>query len=152
MSQKLTGRNPKRMLVIYKEDMCTSILNIGKVKRILSGEAKLTEGSTVEVEFYGLDYEALVLKLHRVSANSVVVGAADLETFIPSPSSYFVILVTISHEEYRLYNNSLFREYAGNLGILKHKFVPKFVSNRQFWKIKIERRLDAKIRRRFRKH
>jgi hypothetical protein len=54
------------MLVIYKEDMCTSILNIGKVKRILSGEAKLTEGSTVEVdvEFYGLEYEALVLKLH----------------------------------------------------------------------------------------
>jgi hypothetical protein len=48
------------MLVIYKEDMCTSILNIGKVKRILSGEAKLTEGSTVEVEFDGLDYEALV--------------------------------------------------------------------------------------------
>jgi hypothetical protein len=65
MSQKLTGRNPKRKLVIYKEDMqCTSILNIGKVKRILSGEAKLTEGSTVEVEFYSLDYEALILKLH----------------------------------------------------------------------------------------
>jgi hypothetical protein len=64
MSQKSAERIPKRMLVIYKEDMCTSILNIGKVKRILSGEAKLTEGSTVEVEFYGLDYEALVVKLH----------------------------------------------------------------------------------------
>ena len=64
MSQKLTGRNPKRKLVIYKEDMCSSILNISKVKRILSREAKLTEGSTVEVEFYGLDYETLVLKLH----------------------------------------------------------------------------------------
>ena len=64
MCKKFAGRNPKRMLVVYKEDMCTSILNIGKVKRILSGEAKLTEGSTVEVEFYGLDYEALVLKLH----------------------------------------------------------------------------------------
>jgi hypothetical protein len=48
------------MLVIYKEDRCTSILNTGKVKRILSGEAKLTEGSTVEVEFDGLDNEALV--------------------------------------------------------------------------------------------
>jgi hypothetical protein len=44
--------------------MCTSILNIGKVKRILSGEAKLTEWSTVEVEFYGLDCEALLLKIH----------------------------------------------------------------------------------------
>ena len=43
MSQKMAERNPKRMLVVYKEDMCTSILNIGKVKRILSGEAKLTE-------------------------------------------------------------------------------------------------------------
>jgi hypothetical protein len=39
--------------------------------------------------------------------SAVVVGAADLETFIPSPSSYFVILVTPSLEEYRLYNNSL---------------------------------------------
>jgi hypothetical protein len=46
MSQRLAERNPKRMLVIYKEDRCTSILNTGKVKRILSGEAKLTEGST----------------------------------------------------------------------------------------------------------
>ena len=64
MSQRLAERNPKRMLVIYKEDRCTSILNAGKVKRILSGEAKLTEGSTVEVEFDGLDCEALVLKLH----------------------------------------------------------------------------------------
>jgi hypothetical protein len=55
MSQRLAERNPKRMLVIYKEDRCTSILNTCKVKRILSGEAKLTEGSTVEVEFDGLD-------------------------------------------------------------------------------------------------
>jgi hypothetical protein len=52
------------MLVVYKEDKCTSILNTSNVKRILSGEAKLTEGSTVEVEFDGLDYEALVVKLH----------------------------------------------------------------------------------------
>ena len=64
MSQRLAERNPKRMLVIYKEDRCTSILNTGKVKRILSGEAKLTERSTVEVEFDGLDYEALVVKFH----------------------------------------------------------------------------------------
>ena len=84
--------------------------------------------------------------------SGVVVGAADLETFIPSPSSYFVILVTLYPEEYRLYNNSLSRAYAENLGILKHKFVPKFVSNRQLWKTKIERRLNAKIRKPFRKH
>jgi hypothetical protein len=84
--------------------------------------------------------------------SAVVVGVADLETFIPSPSSYFVILITLSPEEYRLYNNSLSRAYAQNFGILKHKFVSKFVSNRQLWKIKIERRLDAKIRKRFRKH
>jgi hypothetical protein len=64
MSQRLADRNPKRMLVVYKEDKCTSILNTSKVKRILSGEAKLTEGSTVEVEFDGLDYAALVVKLH----------------------------------------------------------------------------------------
>jgi hypothetical protein len=84
--------------------------------------------------------------------SAVVVGAADLETFIPSPSSYFVILVTLFPEEYRLYNNCLSRAYAENFGILKHKFVPKFVSDRQLRKIKIERRLDAKIRKRFRKH
>jgi hypothetical protein len=84
--------------------------------------------------------------------SAVVVRAADLETFIPSPSSYFVILITLSPQEYRLYNNSLSRAYAESFGILKHKFVPKFVSNRQLWKIKIERRLDAKIRKRFRKH
>jgi hypothetical protein len=52
------------MLVVYEEDKCTGILNTSKVKRILSGEAKLTEGSTVEVEFDGLDYAALVVKLH----------------------------------------------------------------------------------------
>jgi hypothetical protein len=52
--------------------------------------------------------------------SDVVVGAADLETFIPSPSSYFVILVTLSPEEYRLYNNSFSRAYAKNFGILKH--------------------------------
>ena len=46
--------------------------------------------------------------------SAVVVGAADLETFIPSPSSYFVILVTLSPEEYRLYNNSLSLAYAAN--------------------------------------
>ena len=84
--------------------------------------------------------------------SAVVVEAADLETFIPSPSSYFVILITHSPEEYRLYNNSLSRAYAEIFGILKHKFVPKFVSNRQLCKIKIERRLHAKIRKRFRKH
>ena len=84
--------------------------------------------------------------------SGVVVGAADLETFIPSPSSYFVILITLSPEEYRLYNNSLSRAYAESFSILKHKFVPKFVSNRQLWKIKIERRLDTKIRKRFWKH
>jgi hypothetical protein len=83
---------------------------------------------------------------------SVVVGVADLETFIPSHSSYFVILITLSPEECRLYNNSHSRAYAENFGILKHKFVPKFVSNRQLWKTKIERRLNAKIRKPFRKH
>jgi hypothetical protein len=48
--------------------------------------------------------------------SAVVVGAADLKTFIPSPSpsSYFVILVTLSPEEYRLYNNSLSLAYAAN--------------------------------------
>jgi hypothetical protein len=34
-------------------------MNTSKVKRILSGEAKLTEGSTVEVDFDGLDYEVI---------------------------------------------------------------------------------------------
>jgi hypothetical protein len=49
--------------------------------------------------------------------SGVVVGAADLETFIPSPSSYFVILITLSPEEYRLYNNSLSRAYAESFSI-----------------------------------
>jgi acid stress-induced BolA-like protein IbaG/YrbA len=39
-------------------------MNTSKVKRILSGEAKLTEGSTVEVEFDGLDYETIVVTFH----------------------------------------------------------------------------------------
>jgi hypothetical protein len=46
--------------------------------------------------------------------SAVVVGAADLETFIPSSSSYFVILITLSSEEYRLYNYiiTLFLEHT----------------------------------------
>ena len=31
------------MLVVYKEEKCTSILNTSNVKQILSKEAKLTE-------------------------------------------------------------------------------------------------------------
>ena len=61
---------------------------------------------------------------------------ADLEAFIPSPCSNFVILVTISPEEYRLI--TLSRAYADNFGILKQKFVSKFVSDRQLRKIKID--------------
>ena len=61
---------------------------------------------------------------------------ADLEAFIPSPCSNFVILVTLSPEENRLI--TLSRAYADNFGILKQKFVSKFVSDRQLRKIKID--------------
>ena len=61
---------------------------------------------------------------------------ADLEAFIPSPCSNFVILVTLSREEYRLI--TLSRAYADNFGILKQKFVSKFVSDQQLRKIKID--------------
>jgi hypothetical protein len=64
MSQRLAQRVPKRMLVFFNEDNSTSILNTSKVVRILSGESKISEGSSVEVEYDGCNYEALVVRLH----------------------------------------------------------------------------------------
>ena len=64
MSQRLAQRIPKRMLVFFNEDNSTSILNTSKVVRILSGESKISEGSSVEVEYDGCNYEAFVVRLH----------------------------------------------------------------------------------------
>jgi hypothetical protein len=52
------------MLVLLNEDKCTSILNTRKVRRILSGEPKLSERSSIEVEYNVVNYEALIVKLH----------------------------------------------------------------------------------------
>ena len=64
MSQRLAKRIPKQMLLFFNEDKSTSMLNTNKVLKILNGESKLHEGCSVEVDFDGVSYEALVLKLH----------------------------------------------------------------------------------------
>ena len=57
MCRRLTDRVPKRICQpFFNEDKCTSILNASKVKRILTGESKIREGLSVEVEFDGANY------------------------------------------------------------------------------------------------
>ena len=52
------------MLVLFKKDKWTSILNTSKVRIILSGVSKLSERASIEAEYDGVNYEALIVKLH----------------------------------------------------------------------------------------
>ena len=53
------------MLVFFSEDKCTSILNTNKIKRIVStGESKIREGITVDVDYGGVSYEAQIVRMH----------------------------------------------------------------------------------------
>ena len=64
MSYRSLTRQPKRMLVFFKEDKTTCILPIGNVKRILCSNQTLTEGAKVEVDYENKLYEAQILKLY----------------------------------------------------------------------------------------
>ena len=64
MSQRLAERIPKRMLVFFNEDQSTSVLNTNVVTQVLEEEGKICDGASVEVNFGGVMYQAVILKLH----------------------------------------------------------------------------------------
>ena len=64
MSYRSLTRQPKRMLVFFKEDKTTCILPTNKVENIVGSNQTLYEGSRVEIRYEKKLYEAQVLKLH----------------------------------------------------------------------------------------
>ena len=64
MSQRLAERTPKRMLVFFNEDQSTSVLNTNLVTQVLEKEGKICDGASVEVNYGGVMYQAVILKLH----------------------------------------------------------------------------------------
>ena len=64
MSQRLAERVPKRMLVFFKEDQSTSVLNRNLVTQLLQEGGKICGGASVEVNYGGVMYQAVILKLH----------------------------------------------------------------------------------------
>ena len=66
MSQRLAERVPKRMLVFFNdnEDQSTSVLNTNLVTQVLEEGGKICEGASVEVNYGGVMYQAVILKLH----------------------------------------------------------------------------------------
>ena len=63
MSQRLAERI-KRMLVFFNEDQSTSVLNTNLVTQVLEEEGKICDGASVEVNYGGVMYQAVILKLH----------------------------------------------------------------------------------------
>ena len=64
MSQRLAERVLKRMLVFFKEDQSTSVLNTNLVTQVLEEGGKIFDGASVEVNYGGVMYQAVILKLH----------------------------------------------------------------------------------------
>ena len=64
MSQRLVERVPKRMLVFFNEDQSTSVLNTNLVTQVLEEGGKTCDGALVEVNYGGVMYQAVILRLH----------------------------------------------------------------------------------------
>ena len=64
MNQRLAERVPKRMLVFFNEDQSTSVLNTNLVTQVLEEGGKICDGASVEVNYGGVMYQAVILKLH----------------------------------------------------------------------------------------
>ena len=52
------------MPVLFNEDQSTSVLNTNLVTQVLEEEGKICDGASVEVDYGGLMYQAVILKLH----------------------------------------------------------------------------------------
>ena len=64
MSQRLAERILKRMLVFFNADQSTSVLNTNLVTQVLGEGEKIFDRASVEVNYGGVMYEAVILKLH----------------------------------------------------------------------------------------
>ena len=52
------------MLVFFNEDQSTNVLNTNLVTQVLQEGGKICEGASVEVNYGGVMYKAVILKLH----------------------------------------------------------------------------------------